>query len=400
MWFKLEDANLNLYRTHLDFNWRATTPPASKRDRFEKIMYGGGSLCLIVMLLLGPLAFVVIRQDFPAQMTHGTLEIALEGGFQRMMLYEGQISRFADEAPPAGCSQINGLDHRHMFFQTYSNTLFMQSAVARRGMAANLDGVAKLRFTARVETNTWKYGVKLERPEAMAFQKCLNITRFQDLGQYCSIELPNMLRVSATNPSTSCPPLSIKADLVKQYDDNLPPHWVFTQVSGEHLWMFVPSANEASSHSAKDEKGGTNDITLSAMYVVIFGTIAKLLRMVFKDSSTRIFVEELPDTSLLMELCDGIYLARTQKNIEVEWQLYHELIRIFRSPELLTLVTNPRGAAAGHEACTRQDVGIREPLVSQRFRTLRKLARSSLRKGSSSKGSRGTNDMIFDGPSP
>ena len=34
--------------------------------------------------------------------------------------------------------------------------------------------------------------------------------------------------------------------------------------------------------------------------------------------------QEVSNTDLLMDLCDGIYLARVQGNLRAEWELYHE----------------------------------------------------------------------------
>ena len=81
--------------------------------------------------------------------------------------------------------------------------------------------------------------------------------------------------------------------------------------------------------------------------------------------------QEVSNTDLLMDLCDGIYLARVQGNLKAEWELYHapcqhvgahvnpvslckctvsftfhaeELIRIYRSPELLAHVADQKGS--------------------------------------------------------
>ena len=86
--------------------------------------------------------------------------------------------------------------------------------------------------------------------------------------------------------------------------------------------------------------------------------MGNLFRTIFKDSSKRMVYEEPPhksaqlsamtvagcelsptscldctscppfqevsNTDLLLDLCDGIYLARVQGNLKAEWELYHE----------------------------------------------------------------------------
>jgi len=89
-----------------------------------------------------------------------------------------------------------------------------------------------------------------------------------------------------------------------------------------------------------DEKGGGEfGLSVSFLYASVVFTIGSFLRQMFRDRSTRIIYEEVPDTELLEDLINGVYIARIQGNLHVEYKLYHELIRIYRSPELLAHVT-------------------------------------------------------------
>jgi len=74
------------------------------------------------------------------------------------------------------------------------------------------------------------------------------------------------------------------------------------------------------------------------IYLTVVYTIGRFLRMVFQDSSKRIIYEELPDTKLLTELCNGIYTARIAGDLWSEHVFYYELIRIYR-PEDVKKVT-------------------------------------------------------------
>jgi len=99
-----------------------------------------------------------------------------------------------------------------------------------------------------------------------------------------------------------------------------------------------------------DDKGGTGQSVLS-LYIIIFFTIGHYLRIFFKDSSKRVIYEEVPDTALLLDLCDGVYIARNQGDLPREYKLYHELIRIFRSPELLAKITQPKSLTSKNTPC-------------------------------------------------
>merc|ERR550534_2130850 len=88
--------------------------------------------------------------------------------------------------------------------------------------------------------------------------------------------------------------------------------------------------------------------------------------MIFQDASKRIPYEELEDTSVLLDLCNGIYIARKASDLETEYEFYYELIRIYRSPELLIQVSKPRagrralGALRGGARALRFGAGAAE----------------------------------------
>jgi len=108
-----------------------------------------------------------------------------------------------------------------------------------------------------------------------------------------------------------------------------------------------------------DEKGGGEfGLSVSVLYASVVFTIGSFLRQMFRDRSTRIIYEEVPDTELLEDLINGVYIARIQGNLHVEYKLYHELIRIYRSPELLAHVTRGKKAKGRPElsdSCARDE---------------------------------------------
>ena len=49
-------------------------------------------------------------------------------------------------------------------------------------------------------------------------------------------------------------------------------------------------------------------------------------------------LDEMPDVRDLVDLCDGVYIARRQRDLMRETELYETIIRLYRSPDaLLTL---------------------------------------------------------------
>jgi len=89
--------------------------------------------------------------------------------------------------------------------------------------------------------------------------------------------------------------------------------------------------------------GSPGSLTIIGIYVTVIYTIGRVLRLYFQDRSKFVLYEELPDTQLLLDLCNGIYIARIQGQLAAEYHLYYELIRILRSPELLLEVSQGHG---------------------------------------------------------
>ena len=47
----------------------------------------------------------------------------------------------------------------------------------------------------------------------------------------------------------------------------------------------------------------------------------------------------MPEPDGLLNLCEGVIIYRLENNLKMEAELYYTLIDIFRSPEILKIVT-------------------------------------------------------------
>lgn len=116
-------------------------------------------------------------------------------------------------------------------------------------------------------------------------------------------------------------------------------------VTTEKVTPFAASGGTSSGGhsggSGQSSGGGAAGSGVIAIYFTVVYTIGRFLRLVFQDSSKRMIYEELPDTTLLLDLCSGIYIARIQGFLEMEYKLYYQLVQIYRSPELLLDVSRP-----------------------------------------------------------
>jgi len=105
----------------------------------------------------------------------------------------------------------------------------------------------------------------------------------------------------------------------------------------------------ASDKAVPDVAGGgtrsTSSMSLQVFYISVVYAVGKFLRLVFQDSSKRVIYEEMEDTKLLRDLCDGIYMSRKAGDLRRERELWKNLIEIFRSPDILKDVSAPRRKA-------------------------------------------------------
>lgn len=109
----------------------------------------------------------------------------------------------------------------------------------------------------------------------------------------------------------------------------------------------------ASDHARNHEKTGGGIV---ALYIVVFSTIGLNLRRIVQGTSKRVIYEEIPNTATLDELVDGIYLARMQCNLPLEYKLYSVFIRILRSPEILLHVTSSKLEADSKNDANRESL--------------------------------------------
>ena len=56
----------------------------------------------------------------------------------------------------------------------------------------------------------------------------------------------------------------------------------------------------------------------------------------------RIIVDEMPDTRDLVDLIEGVYIARQESQLMLETELHETILRLYRSPASLLQLTGER----------------------------------------------------------
>ncbi|KAL7693606.1 putative pleckstrin domain, fibronectin type III, immunoglobulin-like, Piezo family [Plasmopara halstedii] len=87
---------------------------------------------------------------------------------------------------------------------------------------------------------------------------------------------------------------------------------------------------------------GISSYGLTAVYIFVVVTVGSAVKGFFRGKLYQIQYEELPDPEDVLELVEGIYIARKERyvgHLKDEVRLFETLVRVLRSPETLIKVT-------------------------------------------------------------
>ncbi len=76
-------------------------------------------------------------------------------------------------------------------------------------------------------------------------------------------------------------------------------------------------------------------------YITFIFVIGKFIRSFIAEEAQRVIYTEMPRPQKLLNLCEGIKVARLKKDLVREEQLYYVLIDLMRSPDMLKMITKP-----------------------------------------------------------
>lgn len=375
MWMKLEDAHQNLYRTQMDMKYRQSLAPAASRPKCEKLLQGGLLLCLLFVLIIAPVTYFstlnIFLSDNPV--VSGRLDVTLwvktHPGASRLVtrLYKSERTTVQNiSAAEFHGSRSELAEHvqsstlQLVTFPAASDNLWMVSSPLRADFMLHLGqqqcdvesgdcpnvGIEMMYSFARSSSpiiSKTHSNVVLKLPQVQSIAALFNPTT-RDVA--INVSLPAAF-VPAFHPwveldSTSDIKLP-KGDHAQ--DEALLSYRPGDLMTGLGFWEVDNKMSPQSgvgfriassmvppvSRSGNSSQSGT----VISLYLGVIWTIGKLLRMTFAGISQRMIFQELSDTELLRDLCNGIYIARINGDLVTEYTLYYELVHIYRSPELL-----------------------------------------------------------------
>lgn len=126
---------------------------------------------------------------------------------------------------------------------------------------------------------------------------------------------------------------------------DFPPWWSF-HVNGSDSFgcdgLTGPMAVVVSEETPQGILGETlSKFSIWGIYITFVLAVGRFIRLQCSDLRMRIPFENLPSCDRLIAICEDIYAARAEGELEVEEVLYWTLVKIYRSPHMLLEYTKP-----------------------------------------------------------
>ncbi|KAK9732624.1 hypothetical protein RND81_04G011100 [Saponaria officinalis] len=125
-----------------------------------------------------------------------------------------------------------------------------------------------------------------------------------------------------------------------------PGWWSFDDISPLEASDYCGPAGPVAVIVSEETPQGILGETLShssiwGLYITFVLAVGRFIRLQCSDLRMRIPFENLPSCDRLLAICENIYAARAEGELEVEEVLYWTLVKIYRSPHMLLEYTKP-----------------------------------------------------------
>jgi len=368
MWMKLEDAHQCLYITKRAMEWKHALPPATPRPVSEKVLQGGLCIFGLFVLIVGPLVLFstlnpsLVNNPVYSVELLASLEVSTQkAGLRSTILYSaGQDSlrtlsqneawTFFNDNANAGYNpqdvylQLIGFPEVSDQFWSLSASVQARLISMTEDQSASVNLIMSYTFHSKGSTTpaSGKQRTILSHNSTLVFQNLLNQTTYDTQASVIipGAYTPSVVVEDAGKLTFSPPkgPVTLCVSTGSNTSRVLPslPFWSMNLEGGAPLSMYI-----ATSKSAPPLFGAGQSWSLIGLLTVVY-TVGRLLRTMFQDTSKRMIFDEMPNTDLLCDLCNGIYISRMQGLLRMEYRLYDQLVEIYRSPEALLDVSKSK----------------------------------------------------------
>jgi piezo-type mechanosensitive ion channel component 1/2 len=356
-WFKFEEIYASLYNTKCDQLEFAAHPRGSKMKRCEKLFKGCCFLLGILLCLLAPL--IIFSSLNPIVYTNPVKELTVSIGLRsgdsnfydlstisliqsrsHVTYSEWQKQRFTD------VDELSTNDREqmeHFTLRNFSDTNWLASTNVVENLCTELiDDASTIYLQAQ-------YAFSREFPSSQPdiYTKQSSVLNETD----CSLIYNILCNNSATvftksavfsntfrllSAGTSLVPIIISSSIL---DSDIFLH--FSNNANGQIWTVGRTETQGLDLYIISEKYSpvTFSFSVITFYVSVVYLIGKVLRIIISGGANNIPLVDMPNPDPFINVCAGIYLSRMRGDLQIEEELYYELIDVLRSPELMKMIS-------------------------------------------------------------
>eukprot|EP00050_Salpingoeca_kvevrii_P022903 m.134365 g.134365 ORF g.134365 m.134365 type:complete len:2878 (-) comp9869_c0_seq1:74-8707(-) len=368
-WLKIADISDQLY-----VNWyRLSVREHSKRrhgesrNTFEKILLGAGLICLLLLILWFPLLLMALIQgqtiaNVPIFMT-ATVSINDLPPVYQMAITAERVNGALSEAEvnqlrsmQSGFNGYKDEDIKRYILTRSSNAAWIVSELAFSQLeeTARQGGDVSVRFAWQFKRQTGLEGVEplstgetltpLDETAVANLRKALSGSQGEN-DENVWIEVPKVFpRFFALDKTGVSGRVTSEMNSIRIR--RLAEVWQMEQLDA-HVITRESEAAEAAEFIIASERVLKPSLSFLAatgivgLYVSVVLVIGRLVRMLMFQMSRNIIYEDMPQIVTILNLVQGIFLAREFKSLSVEEDLSGLLIQLYRSPESLVMWSDP-----------------------------------------------------------
>ncbi|ETV81763.1 hypothetical protein, variant 2 [Aphanomyces astaci] len=384
LWLVLEGIGAHLFLVKMQMEGRVQDgyilQGNMRQPVLAKFKSAGVYFMALVVCLLAPMIMfstanptTINNPVLHATMTFGLLQP--DGTFQQLYNSEENESPLTTKVVVANVETLV----QQVSFMEYSNDMWSSSPPLRRRLMTRLNSTEGIQ---------WRMTITLKRAapdgqQIVAYDMVTSITPAQrtKLMRMMDVSLtdestansmssgiltipdmyPPVLNVPAATPPTARGPYLPRAIQIQRSTEASGSFWT---LSSADAWAYGNPSTDSIDNATMVQcqvRGfcffvvsdnivaglttlGIGTYGITATYVFVIFTIGGYVKNALRGSVTDVLYNELPNPDDLMDLVEGIYIARTEVyigHLKDEARLFETLIRVLRSPETLLKVTGP-----------------------------------------------------------
>ncbi|CAN0914330.1 Piezo-type mechanosensitive ion channel homolog [Linum grandiflorum] len=362
-WLKLEDIHASLFLVKCDADlYRAKHQQGQKQAKMTKFCNGICLFFILMCVIWAPM--LMYSSGNPTNIANpikdANVRIEIRSVSGRLTLYETTL---CEKIPWERLDMSINLDPRGYLSSYNKQDIQLICCQADASTLWRVPDVVQDRYTRslrRAMDIIFSWQLTRDRPRGKEAVKYELVVQDEDLPSYSDVMkvlngtansfsiynvYPRYFRVTGSGDIRSLEQTvdMVSGDLVLNQGNS--DWWSFHDTSASNSGCGMSTGPMAVIISEETPQGIIGE-TLSkfsiwGLYITFVLAVGRFIRLQCSDLRMRIPFENLPSCERLLAICENIYAARAEGELEVEEVLYWTLVKIFRTPHMLLEYTNP-----------------------------------------------------------